>query len=94
MNTDSEQNFAFPRIDTHNEILVWAENRFRNSFPVVQDNEICKIDISPETSAIVMKVQDKAGHMTEKLYARNDNFSQEISVSGMQALLSERLKGH
>ncbi len=38
---------------------------------------------------VILKVKDKNGQLTEKFYARNDNSSQQIPLSEMNAYVKE-----
>lgn len=53
----------------------------KTQFPVLNDMEICQLDISPSSTPVILSVSDKHGVKTEKVYVRNGNASQELSMS-------------
>lgn len=62
----------------------------RISFPIVDNREICLIEVSQGQQPIVIKVSDKNGQQTEKFYVRSGNSSVEMPLSEMHAYISER----
>jgi len=53
----------------------------KTQFPTVDEMEICQVDISPSPSPVILSVADKNGVKSEKVYVRNGNSSQELSMS-------------
>jgi hypothetical protein len=62
------------------------------SFPQVDGNEICQIDITPASSPVVVTVAAKNGQPVEKFYVRSGNTSQDLPLSEMNAYVKERFK--
>ena len=62
------------------------------SFPNVNGVEICRIDISPASEPIVIKVKGDKGQVTEKFYVRNGNASLEMPMSQLSSYLRERFE--
>lgn len=59
-------------------------------FHSLDDKEICQIDVLPANEPLVIKVTDKNGQVSEKIYARSGNSSQEIPLSELSNYLKDR----
>ena len=59
-------------------------------FPIVDDCEICQIEIQPVEDPLVLNVADKHGNKIEKFYVRSGNSSQEMPLSEMGAYFKHR----
>lgn len=70
--------------------LAFVTNRLTIQFPLVASEEICRIDITRANQPIVVKVLDKNGQASEKVYVRSGNTSQELAPSQMKAYFDER----
>jgi uncharacterized protein with ParB-like and HNH nuclease domain len=50
------------------------------NFPVVNDKEICEIDIKPSKNPLYCEFSDKNGSQLKKFYIRSGNSSQELDI--------------
>jgi hypothetical protein len=69
---------------------AFVASRLTVSFPIVDNIEICQVDVQPAKTPVVIKLKDKNGQAQQKFYVRSGNSSQELSLVEMQAYLSER----
>ncbi len=51
------------------------------SFPLIEETEICRVDITPANDPTVLETQGKHGQKLEKFYVRSGNSTQEFSLS-------------
>ncbi|EAU53725.1 hypothetical protein SPV1_06284 [Mariprofundus ferrooxydans PV-1] len=70
--------------------VSFATRNLRITFPVVAENEICRIDIKRGTRPLYLKVTDKNGVKSEKFYVRSGNSSQEVPLSELHAYIADR----
>ena len=61
-------------------------------FPVVNDNEICKIEITKNKDPLYVKLANNNGQKDEKFYVRSGNTSQELSLSEVSCYISTNFK--
>jgi len=59
-------------------------------FPLINEIEICQVDVSPSKEPLVLIVKDKNGVDSEKLYVRSGNSSHELSISEFNNYRKER----
>ncbi len=71
----------------------FVTNKLGISFPVLDESEICQVDIEPSNNPIVVTLKNKQGQPQEKFFVRSGNSSQEISMREMQSYLTERFAG-
>ena len=60
------------------------------SFPIVDDVEICIIEIKPWHKPLYTTMSDKNGVKAEKFYLRNGNSSPELPISEVASYVSQR----
>ncbi len=60
------------------------------SFPVVGENQICKIDVRPASEAIFITIADGQGRSAERFFVRSGNSSQELPPSETHRFVKER----
>jgi len=60
---------------------VFRKNNIKIKFPVINDNEICHIEIKNNKTAIVLHDINKNGQKIEKFYLRSGNATQELSMA-------------
>lgn len=60
------------------------------TFPVIDDLEICQIEVLPADMAMIVTVTERSGLKSEKLYVRNGNSSPEMPMTEIQGFLQER----
>lgn len=71
---------------------TFTSAKLRVSFPVVDEVEICQIEVRPADHAVVVQTKDKNGVKLEKLYVRSGNSSPEVPLSEVQAFLTQRFR--
>ena len=59
-------------------------------FPIVDDTEICVIEIKPWHKPLYTKVTDKNGVQSEKFYLRNGNSSPDLPISEVADYVATR----
>lgn len=68
----------------------FCSSKVKISFPEVGDIELCRVDVKPSETAVVIEVPDKSGVKQQKFYARSGNSSPEIPLSEVPAYLKLR----
>jgi|GEM_PF-1226579 len=58
--------------------VPFATNNITISFPVINNHEICMVEIKKGDEPLYTTVTDKTGAMVEKFYVRTGNLSQEV----------------
>lgn len=71
---------------------TFVSNKLKILFPMINDVEICRINIQPATKPLVLTVKDKNGIQQEKFYVRSGNSSQERSLTEMPSYPAERFQ--
>jgi hypothetical protein len=59
-------------------------------FPIVNDGEICEIDIKASNKPLYLEVADKGGAMQKKFYIRSGNTSQELDIQETASYIKKR----
>jgi hypothetical protein len=67
-----------------------VSTRIQTRFHVVDDKELCQVEITPFSAPVLVKFADKNGQVQERFYVRSGNSSQELSKTEMLAYLEER----
>jgi hypothetical protein len=70
--------------------ISFTSSQLDCDFCDVNGLEVCKITMRPTPQPLVMKVVDKNGQASERLYVRNGNASQELPVSEMHDYIKQR----
>lgn len=60
------------------------------SFPLVEDTEICVVEIKPWNKPLYTTMSDKNGVKTEKFYLRSGNSSPELPTSELAGYINSR----
>jgi len=68
----------------------FAATCIKAKFPVIEDREICQVEIQPSPKQIILAVADKNGVKHEKFYVRSGNASTEMSLSEASEYIKER----
>lgn len=63
------------------------------SFPLVEDEEICQIEVAANSEPIVLQFKDRNGALVEKFYVRSGNSSQEIPMSEFNKYIRVHFQG-
>ena len=58
----------------------YISTNVRIHFPIVEDEEVCLVDIKYGTKPLFMEVKDKNGNKHIKFYVRSGNSSQELDI--------------
>lgn len=61
--------------------VSFVASSIRTQFPLVNDVEICQVEVLPAKQPVLLEVKDKNGTKSEKIYVRSGNSSQELSMS-------------
>ena len=59
-------------------------------FPIVNDIEICEIDIKAGKTPLYCEVSDKNGALQKKFYVRSGNTSQELDLQETASYIKKR----
>lgn len=59
-------------------------------FPIVNDGEICEIDIKASNKPLYLELADKGGAMQKKFYIRSGNTSQELDIEETASYIKKR----
>jgi len=62
----------------------------RVRFPIINDVEICEIDIKPTINPIYLTVPDRNGVSQKKFFIRSGNTSQELDIAESAAYIQKR----
>lgn len=60
------------------------------SFPVVEELEICQIEVQPSKEPLIVTTRDKNGQVKECFYLRSGNGTREVSLAEMHKYTSAR----
>ena len=69
---------------------AFGATKTRFTFPVVQDVELCRVDISPANRPTFIKLAAKGGPPQDRFFVRSGNSSQELTGSEAQVYIGER----
>jgi len=70
----------------------FAASNLNIRFPIVDDKEICEVDIKAGNKPLYIEVSDKAGGKGKKFYIRSGNSSQELDIEETASFISKRFK--
>jgi hypothetical protein len=73
--------------------VEFATNNLTVNFPVVNDVEICTVDIKPGIKPVFTEVTDKSGQKSKKFYLRSGNSSQEVDITEVASYINSRFNG-
>jgi uncharacterized protein with ParB-like and HNH nuclease domain len=68
----------------------FAATNLKVRFPIIEEKEICEIDIKPINNPLYCEVPDKNGVKTKKFYIRSGNSSQELDIQETAAYIKNR----
>ena len=69
---------------------AFVTSRISIEFHVMDDRDVCQIEIQPAKEPVVVTLKGNNGQSGEKFYVRSGNSSQEIPLSQMNAYCKER----
>ncbi len=68
----------------------FVASSIKTIFPIIDDVEICQVEVSRTREPIILSVTDKNGVKSEKVYVRSGNSSQELSMSEFDQYRKDR----
>lgn len=73
--------------------VEFATNNISVKFPMIEDEEVCVVDIIKGDKPLYTKITDRNGQKIEKFYVRSGNSSQEIaSLAELNSYVSSRFE--
>lgn len=70
----------------------FATTHIQVRFPVIEEQEICEIDIKAGVSPLFLEFSDKHGQKHKKFFVRSGNSSQDLDISETAAYVSRRFE--
>lgn len=70
----------------------FATNNIEINFPVVEDTEICVVDIKPGIRPVYTETADKHGNKSKKFYVRSGNSSPEMDITEVANYVNSRFE--
>ena len=70
--------------------VEFASNNLMVSFPVVDETEICLVEVKPSLKPVYTQATDKNGQRHEKFYVRSGNSSPEMPLSEIASYIQSR----
>lgn len=94
-NTLKESNKDYFEIHLRNLINAafgkdFAATKIKINFTVIDENEICEIDIKAGSNPLFLEVANKNGQKQKKFYVRSGNSSQELAIDEATAYAKTR----
>ena len=71
---------------------AFATTHLKVNFPIVDDLEICEIDIEKGDKPLFLEVIDKNGQKQKKFYVRSGNSSQELEIDEVASYIKNRFE--
>lgn len=72
--------------------LAFVKNKLTICFKIINDLDVCKIEIGQTNEPIILQVLDTNGQKVEKFYVRSGNTSIELPLSQVKSYFAERFK--
>ena len=72
--------------------VEFATNSLEILFPMVEDDEICVVNINEGIRPLYTEITDKNGSKNKKFYVRSGNSSQEIDITEVASYISQRFE--
>jgi uncharacterized protein with ParB-like and HNH nuclease domain len=70
--------------------IEFAANNLSINFPVLDEMEICVVDVKPGLKPVYTKVSDKNGQKMDKFYIRSGNSSPELPITEITSYINSR----
>jgi len=70
--------------------IEFSANNLLVSFPVIEESEICVVDIKPGLKPLYSKVTNKNGQKLDKFYVRSGNSSPEMPITEVASYINSR----
>ncbi len=74
--------------------VEFASSNLTISFPVIEDIEICVVEITPGKKPLFTDVTDSHGMKNEKFYLRSGNSSPELPVREIASYVRSRFENY
>ena len=88
--TKDEFELHIRNLTNHAYGVDFSSSNLNISFPLVEDTEICVIEIGPWNKPLYTTMSDKNGVKTEKFYLRSGNSSPELPTSELAGYINSR----
>ncbi|WP_282123613.1 GmrSD restriction endonuclease domain-containing protein [Algibacter mikhailovii] len=72
--------------------IEFATNNLNITFPIVNDVEICIVEIKQGIRPVYTEVTDKGGQKSKKFYVRSGNSSQEMGITEVATYINQRFE--
>lgn len=70
----------------------FAATNVNINFPIIDENEICEINIEAGTKPLFLEVTDKNGQKQKKFYVRSGNSSQDLAIDEVTLYAKKRFE--
>jgi len=70
--------------------IEFAANNLTVTFHIIEELEICVVDVKPGIKPLYTKVTDKNGQKTDKFYVRSGNSSPEMPITEVASYINSR----
>lgn len=70
----------------------FAATNVNINFPIIDENEICEINIEAGTKPLFLEVTDKNGQKQKKFYVRSGNSSQDLAIDEATSYAKKRFE--
>lgn len=70
--------------------VEFASNNLSISFPVIEENEICVVEVKPGIRPVYTTVTDRGGQKSQKFYVRSGNSSPEMPITEIASYIQNR----
>lgn len=70
----------------------FATTQIKIGFPVIEESEICEIDIKPGTKPLFLEVISKNGQKQKKFFVRSGNSSQDLDIAETAEYVKRRFE--
>lgn len=74
--------------------VEFATNNISVTFPVVEDQEICLVEVKAGLTPVYTEVTDKNGNKSKKFYVRSGNSSQEMGITELASYVNNRFSSN
>jgi hypothetical protein len=69
---------------------VFFASKVRVSFHIVNDLDVCKVEIMRAVKPVIIQTTDRNGQRVDKFYVRTGNSSRELTMQEMKDYCDER----
>jgi uncharacterized protein with ParB-like and HNH nuclease domain len=72
----------------------FSSTHMKVNFPIIEEDEICEIDIKAGTKPLFLEVSDKNGQKHKKFYVRSGNSSQDLDIAETAEYVKRRFENN